>query len=201
MSVLTGESSGRTSAESVAIRPPRLEDFSKIVEIANWATCHTAANFKLQPETVDEWVTLWKGAGEQYPWLVAESDGAVIGFAMASPFKGRCGYAYSAEVTVYVAPDNHGKGAGHALYGRLIPTLKAQGYKTLIAVIAIPNPASERLHARFNFKKVGVLERVGWKFGRWHDVAYWQLIVNEGRDDPNVIKTVCEVQVSPEANA
>ena len=201
MIVLTGESSGGTNTDSLTIRAPLLEDFPKILEIANWATCHTAANFKLKPETMDEWITLWKGAGEQYPWLVAESNGAVIGFAMASPFKGRCGYAYSAEVTVYVAPDNHGKGTGHALYGRLIPTLKAQGYKTLIAVIAIPNQASERLHARFNFKKVGVLERVGWKFRRWHDVGYWQLIASEGRDDQNLIRRGGEVQTTPEGDA
>ena len=79
------------------------------------------------------------------------------------------------------------------LYGQLIPTLKQQGYRTLVAEIAIPNPASERLHAKFGFREVGRLERVGWKFGRWHDVAHWQCIFDDCHREPRPVRPVDEV--------
>ena len=109
---------------------------------------------------------------------------------MATPFKGCCGYAFTAEVSVYVDPDHFGKGVGKILYIRLIPILTAQGYRTAIAVIAIPNPVSERLHEGFGFQKIGVLARVGWKFDQWHDVAYWQLVLRDDDGPPQPIKTV-----------
>lgn len=177
----------------VNVRRPSYRDFPAILEISNWAIRHTAANFRVEPETLDHWVNLWTETRDRFPWFVAEADGAVIGFAMASPFKGRCAYAFTAEVSVYVAPQQQGKGVGEALYRRLIPTLKAQGYRTLVAVIAVPNPASERLHERFNFRRVGTLERVGWKLGRWHDVAYWQCILRDSDHEPEPLKTVDEV--------
>lgn len=178
---------------TVNVRRPSYRDFPAILEISNWAIRHTAANFSVEPETLDHWVTAWTDTGDRFPWFVAEADGVVIGFAMASPFKGRCAYAFTAEVSVYVAPKQQGKGVGEALYRRLVPTLKAQGYRTLLAVIAVPNPASERLHERFGFQRVGTLERVGWKLGRWHDVVYWQCILRDGDDEPAPLKTVDEV--------
>ena len=188
------ESDGKATVEEVKVRLPILQDLPAILGISNWAIRHTAASFKTEPDTLDHWVDLWNKTAQRYPWFVAQSNGSVTGFAMASPFHNRCGYANTAEVTVYVDPAHHAKGVGQALYRQLIPTLKAQGYKTLIGCIAIPNPASERLHEKFNFHRVGVLERVGWKLGRWHDVAYWQLVLEEGDNDPAPIKKVHEVR-------
>ena len=82
----------------------------------------------------------------------------------------------STEITVYVHPDHQGHGVARALYRRLIPTLEAQGYRSLLAGITIPNPPSVRLHESFGFRRVACLERVGWKFDRWHDVGYWEAL-------------------------
>lgn len=199
MSVDTSESGSRSVAEEISVRRPFLKDLPAILEISNWATCHTAANFRSQPDTLEHWTDLWKGKAEKFPWFVAETDGAVIGFAMASSFKDRCGFAYTAEVSVYIDPDHLGQGVGQALYGRLLPTLKAQGYRTVVAAITIPNPASERLHAGFGFGQVGVLAGVGWKFGRWHDVAYWQCMLNDRDDEPAPIKNSHQVRVVSQA--
>jgi len=124
MSVCT-EKVDDSAEQRITVRRPFLKDFPAILEISNWATCHTSANFKIEPDTLDYWVGLWNGRRENYPWLVAEDNGAVIGFAMALPFKDRCGYAYAAEVSVYVSPDHLGKRIGQALYRQLIPTLAA----------------------------------------------------------------------------
>ncbi len=182
-----------TEACYLRVRLPVMKDFPALLEIANWATCHTAANMKVEPDTLEHWVDLWQGKAQRYPWFVAEQGGAVVGFAMASPFQSRCGYAYSAEVTVYVEPRHVGRGVGRALYARLIPTLRTQGFHTLIAAITVPNPASEQLHANVGFRKVGVLEQAGWKLGEWQDIAFWQLVLQKGDGPPEPIKPVSSV--------
>jgi len=183
----------------VLVRRPYLKDFPAILDISNWATCHTLSSFRIEPETLEHWVHLWQGKRETYPWYVAEIDGAVVGFAMASPYRDRCGFASTAEVTVYVAPDRLGEGIGRKLYEHLVPTLAAQGFRSLIASITVPNPLSERLHLAFGFRKVGVLERVGWKFRQWHDVAIWQLALRRDEGPPETIRPLVDA-VSSTAN-
>jgi phosphinothricin acetyltransferase len=187
-----------TISAPLRVRRPFLKDFPAILEISNWATCHTAANFKTEPDSLERWEDLWRGKAETFPWLVAETDDTVIGFAMTSPFHGRCGCTFAVEVSVYVHPDHLGKRVGSALYGHLIPTLETQGFRTVIAVIAIPNPASERLHEAYGFRRVGLIARAGWKFGRWHDLAYWQLMLGD-RDDheePHCVRNLHEIRAA-----
>jgi len=84
-----------------------------------------------------------------------------------------------------VHPDYHRQGLGKALYGRLMPTLKAQGYHTLLAGITQPNEASVRLHESFGFEHIGTLKHAGWKLGQWHDVSSWQLTLVDSDDEPS----------------
>jgi phosphinothricin acetyltransferase len=176
------------------VRLARRDDVPAILGISNWAALNTHANFAVELETLESWTDSFDRTHERFPWLVAEDDAMrVIGFAKASPHRSRCAYAWTAEVSVYVHPDHHGQGIGTALYGRLIPLLKAQGFVTLIAGIAGPNPASERLHESFGFQRVGVFERVGWKFDRWHDVGYWEAFLKEGDEPPAPLRTVREI--------
>jgi phosphinothricin acetyltransferase len=129
-----------------------------------------------------------------FPWVVAaDDDGALVGFAKASPWKGRCAYDWTAETTVYVHPDHHGRGLGRELYRRLVSILEAQGYQTLLGGITVPNPASVRLHESLGFRRVALLEQVGWKFGRWHDVGYWELRLQGDETPPTAIKPVGDV--------
>lgn len=172
------------------IRFAARHDIAPILEISNWAAAHTPANFAIEPETLESWTQSWEQTCTMFPWLVAEDGSQIIGFAKASPHRSRCAYAWSAEVTVYVHPEHHGRGVGTALYAQLIPILKAQGYITLIAGITLPNPASQRLHESFGFKRIGVFERVGWKFDRWHDVGYWEALLQEGAAQPQPLHTV-----------
>ncbi|MGQ4584172.1 arsinothricin resistance N-acetyltransferase ArsN1 family B [Lysobacter sp. F60174L2] len=110
------------------------------------------------------------------PWLVAEDDaGLVLGHAYASKWKGRCAYRFAVETTVYLDAAVHGRGLGRQLYERLLATLRETGMHVAIGGIALPNPASIALHEKLGFRKVGQFEEVGFKFGRWVDVGYWQL--------------------------
>lgn len=175
------------------VRSVQRDDLPAIVAISNWAAEHTAANFAIEPESLESWVKSWEQTQRMYPWLVAELDGGpIIGFAKASSHKGRCAYAWTAEVSVYVHPEHHGQGIGTKLYGKLIPILKAQGYVTLLAGITSPNPASEKLHRTFGFRRVGVFERVGWKFNQWHNVGYWEVLLRDGDAEPLPVRTVAD---------
>jgi phosphinothricin acetyltransferase len=109
------------------------------------------------------------------PWLVAEADGAVVGYAYATPWRPRSAYRFSVESTVYLEAGAVGRGTGRALYAALLDDLKARGVHCVIGGIALPNPASVGLHERMGFRKVGHLEEVGWKQERWVDVGYWEL--------------------------
>lgn len=108
------------------------------------------------------------------PWLVAEEAGAVVGFAYASKWKTRSAYRFSTESSVYIATDRRHDGAGTRLYSTLIADLAHLGYHTVIGGIALPNDASVRFHEKFGFVKTAHFAEVGFKFGKWVDVAYWQ---------------------------
>jgi len=117
-----------------------------------------------------------------HPWLVAERDGAVLGFAYGSAHRERPGYRWAADVAVYVAQDARRAGIGRALYDSLLPLLARQGLYVACAGITLPNDASVALHEAVGFTAVGVYRGIGFKNGSWRDVGWWQaeLIPHDG---------------------
>lgn len=116
--------------------------------------------------------------GASLPWLVAEDDaGTVLGHAYASKWKGRCAYRFAVETTVYLDAAAHGRGLGRQLYEQLLGALREAGMHVAIGGIALPNPPSIALHEKLGFRKVGQFDQVGFKFGRWVDVGYWQVML------------------------
>jgi phosphinothricin acetyltransferase len=132
--------------------------------------------FEEQTVTADE-ITgrIQETKAGQLPYIVAESDGEIVGYAYASKWKGRCAYKFSAEVTVYLSPDATTQGHGTRLYEVLFAELRQRSYHIAIAGIALPNPVSVALHERFGMEKVAHFNEVGFKFGHWVDVGYWQV--------------------------
>lgn len=122
--------------------------------------------------------------GGFYPWLVAEKDGQVLGYAYADRFRPRSAYRFAVETTVYVDPQAQGRGIGRLLYGALMPALVAQGFAQAVAAITLPNAASVALHEAFGFVHAGTYARVGWKLGCWHDVGLWQAPLAPAGDPP-----------------
>jgi phosphinothricin acetyltransferase len=117
-----------------------------------------------------------------HPWLVAEQDARVVGFAYGCPHRERAAYRFAAEVSVYIDPAFHHRGIGRSLYGALLGLLRQQGLWTVCAGIGLPNEASVALHESLGFVPVGVYRNIGYKFGQWWDVGWWQLFLREPTD-------------------
>ncbi|MBB5708217.1 phosphinothricin acetyltransferase [Sphingopyxis panaciterrulae] len=113
----------------------------------------------------------------RYPYLVAEEDGRIVGYAYASEHRTRVAYRTSVDVTVYVAPGAQRSGVARCLYSRLLPAAASLGYHAAFAGIALPNDASVGLHEVMGFELVGVYREVGRKFDAWHDVGWWQRLL------------------------
>jgi L-amino acid N-acyltransferase YncA len=134
----------------------------------------TTISFELDVPSEDEMAARIAGCQPAHPWLIASDGDDVTGYAYAGRFSGRPAYDWSVETSVYVAESARGRGVGGALCAALLAVLAAQGYRQAMAGIALPNPASVALHEAAGFSPVGVYQAVGWKFGAWHDVGWWQ---------------------------
>ena len=135
----------------------------------------TAVSFETEPPAAEEMARRISDAQERHAWLVAEHDGAVAGYAYAGAWRSRAAYNRTAETSIYLAPSATGRGLGSALYTALLQRLAQLDFRTAVAGMTLPNPASERLHAGLGFTPVGVFRRVGWKNGAWQDVSWMQL--------------------------
>lgn len=120
------------------------------------------------------------------PWLVAEETESrgVIGYAYAGPHHQRAGYRWSVDVSAYIGPARQGQGIGRRLYDELLRMLRRQGFINVYAGVALPNPASIALHEAIGMRRIGVYERVGYKFGAWHDVAWYGMRIAELAESP-----------------
>ena len=153
-------------------------DLAQIAEILNHEILTGFAHFGTEPLTLDQ-IGQEFTTRERHIWLAARDAEKVLGFARSNPWKSRGGYRQTCELGVYVRPEAHGRGIGTLLYEAILPELRARSFKTVLAGIALPNPASVRLHEKLGFKPVGCLPSVGYKLGEWRDVGYWALVFSE----------------------
>lgn len=134
----------------------------------------TAISFEAEPPDAEQMARRIADAQRRHAWLVLEEDGDLLGYAYGGPFMTRAAYQWSTAVSVYLAPGRRRTGGGRALYEALFERLAARGHRTALAGIALPNEASVGLHRALGFELAGTYRRVGWKLGRWHDVAWYQ---------------------------
>ena len=170
----------------ISIRAASPADIPAITQIYAHAVRHGTASFELEPPDEAEMAArlqaLLKG---RYPYLVAESGGAVVGYAYAGPYRARPAYRFSVENSVYVAPEAHRRGIGRVLLEALIADCETRGYRLMIAVIGDSAQApSIELHRAAGFKLVGAFEGVGYKFDRWLDTVLMQRPLGKGSSAP-----------------
>jgi L-amino acid N-acyltransferase YncA len=131
-------------------------------------------SFEQTPPDAREFAERIERITRTHPWLVAELDGDTVGFAYGSPHRERAAYRWAADVSVYLAARAQRRGLGRALYENLFELLERQGIRTVCAGITLPNPASVGLHESLGFAPVGIYRNIGFKYGAWHDVGWWQ---------------------------
>ena len=172
------------------VRLARPEDGDALAAIyAPWVA-ETAVSFEAEPPSGEEMAGRVASTLPSHPWLVMDAEQGVIGYAYAHRFHERAAYDWSVETSIYLGTDARGRGVGRQLYTALLGILRAQGFQRAIGGIALPNPASVRLHESFGFRAVGVYRRVGWKFGEWHDVGMWELDLQRDGAPPGTLITV-----------
>lgn len=159
------------------LRPCTPDDAESICSIYNHYVLETVVTFEEAPVTTAEMRRRIVDVTAKFPWLVFERDGEVLGYAYASLWKERSAYRHSVESTVYLAPRASGKGIGTALYSSLLAELRGRRVHCAIGGIALPNQASVALHEKVGFTKIGHFREVGWKFGAWVDVGYWEIVL------------------------
>jgi L-amino acid N-acyltransferase YncA len=163
------------------VRPATRLDAEQIAAMYNYYIAHTVVTFEEEAVTAAEMAARVERITPTHPWLVCETQGEpqdrIVGYAYAAPWHSRRAYRLTAETTVYVASDRQRHGVGTALYCALLDGLRQRKFNCAIGAVALPNAASVALHERFGFGKVGQFAAVGWKFGRWIDVGYWQLML------------------------
>ncbi|WP_344288944.1 N-acetyltransferase family protein [Streptomyces synnematoformans] len=166
----------REDGAGTRIRPGAEGDLEELTRIYNHYVIETPITFDTEPLTVEQrrpWLAAHPDTGP-HRLLVAEEGGKLLGYATSSAFRPKPAYSTSVETSVYLAPEHVGRGVGGLLYGALFAVLEREDVHLALAGVALPNEASERLHLRFGFRRAGVFEEVGRKFGRFWDVAWFQ---------------------------
>ncbi len=159
------------------IRPATLADAEAIARIYNYYVEKTVISFEDELVPVEEMQNRMREKLPAYPWIVAEVDGQVVGYAYAGKWNIRSAYRYTVEISVYLDHERTGEGVGSKLYQVLLDELRARSVHSVIGGVALPNPASVALHEKFGFRKVSHYREVGWKMERWIDVGYWELLL------------------------
>ena len=164
------------------IRPARPEDAQAIAAIYSHYVRETVVTFAChEPSAAHYAAQIKEGVS---PFLVAESDGHVAGFAYAAPFRQKEAFRWDVELTIYLQPGHGRHGVGSRLMKSLLALLHRQGYLLAYSCVTLPNEGSLRLHRRFGFEELGVFPRTGYKLGRWCDVIWLQLALDECVPEP-----------------
>ena len=162
----------------VQIRPFEIKDIQSILEIINYNILNSTALYDYKTRDFETQKTILEDKiNKGFPVFVAECDGKLVGFGMYSEFRFREAYKFTVEHSVYVSPNEMGKGIGKMIMAQLIIQAKAQGFHTMIGVIDSENKSSITFHEQFGFKTVGIIKESGYKFDRWLDSVFMQLLL------------------------
>ncbi|MHC1762532.1 MAG: N-acetyltransferase family protein [Negativicutes bacterium] len=168
-------------------------DVTSILEIYLPFIAETVITFEYEVPTLTEFSKRMANIQKKYPWIVCEVNGAVVGYAYASQFNERAAYDWSIDFSIYIRSQYHRQKIGKALYFTLCELLKLQGYYNAYAGIAMPNIKSESFHQSFGFMPIGVYHNVGYKFGDWRDVKWFELRIQDYSQSPLRPQSIDEI--------
>jgi L-amino acid N-acyltransferase YncA len=156
------------------IRNATTQDAAQLVDLYNYYIRHTLITFEEVELTAAQFAERIQKIASDYPFLVYEENGEILGFAYGNKWRERSAYRFALESSVYVRHGHFGKKIGASLYEKLFEALKKQGCRQVIGVITLPNDTSVKMHEKFGFEKVAHFKQVGLKFDQWCDVGFWQ---------------------------
>lgn len=163
---------------SIKIRQANYDDMPSVLEIVNYEILNTTAIWDYNPRNLAEQEAIFKEKTEKkFPFLVAEQQGKIIGFGTYGTFRFKIGYRFTVEHSVYVHKDYHGNGIGSLLLKELIEIAKTQKLHTMIGVIDAENRGSIAFHKKLGFKEVGQIKETGYKFDKWLDSVFVQIML------------------------
>ncbi len=159
----------------VLVRPATSADLPAVKAIYDVQVREGIATFDVEPPPLASWESHLSSTEPGDRMLVAVEQDTVLGYAYSSSYRPRPAYRHTRETSVYLAPAAQGRGVGRQLYDELLRLLRTDGVHRAVALVALPNPASQGLHRACGFTSVGVLHEVGHKLGRWIDTEWWEL--------------------------
>ena len=188
-------------SNEITIRAACPDDVPALLEIYAWYVENTALSYEYDAPTADEFRGRIINIMKQYPYLLAERDGELLGYAYASRYRERAAYAWNAETAIYLRRDARGLGLGRALYSLLEEILRAQGVVKLVANVTAPvdelsDFGSLPFHKRMGFNIAGRMENCGYKFGRWYSTVNMDKLINTPEKDMRPIRSFDEVRES-----
>lgn len=170
----------------MSIRWATAQDVPRILEIYSYYVENTAISFEYDVPSLEAFAQRFMGITAEFPWLVWEENGAVLGYAYGSrPFE-RTAYQWCAEASIYLCKDACGKGIGKKLYGQLERLLQAQGYRKVYAIITTANEASVAFHCAAGYRHTATMPDCGYKFGQWHGTVWMEKDLNTWDTPPAV---------------
>lgn len=168
----------------IIIRPVTAADAEALCSIYAPYVQETAVTYEYEVPSVEEFRGRILNTTKQYPYLAAEQDGVILGYAYASAFHPRAAFRWTAEATVYLRKEAHGKGIGRMLYERLEECLQKQNVQTVIALIADPNPESVAFHEKMGYRVAGRLTDCAYKLGQWRGMYYMEKFLGGEKESP-----------------
>lgn len=168
----------------INIRPVTAADAEELVSIYAPYVLETAVTYEYEVPSVEEFRGRIENTIKKYPYLVAVEDGVILGYAYASAFHPRAAFQWSAEATVYLRKEAHGRGIGRMLYEKLEEILKKQNVQTVIALIADPNPESVAFHEKMGYHIAGRLTNCAYKLGQWRGMYYMEKFLGNHDGEP-----------------
>lgn len=160
-----------------AVRTATSEDLPRVASIYDEQVRVGISTFDLEPPPVSYWAHHLESTEPGDHFLVADDVGEIVGFAYSSAYRPRPGYRLTRETSVYLSDGARGKGLGRRMYDDLLARVRADGIHVVLALVALPNPASIALHEACGFEHLGTMREVGRKFDRWLDTAWYQLVL------------------------
>lgn len=163
----------------VKLRIATKEDGAALAAIYAYYVENTAVTFEYVAPSAEEFGERIAHKLEKYPYIVAEENGRAVGYAYADMYRERAAFNWSCELSVYVDKNETGKGTGKLLYNALIAILKLQGFVSVVASITYPNDPSVALHEKMGFSHLGTMHDIGYKFGRWLDLMWFEKRISD----------------------